>query len=521
LRRCLALLWWAGGGSFTLPTRRLNRQPPCAKKGAADAPPTIHRLRPHGLRAKKSADTDHDDFDDSYALNDIRTNELRLPTMADLMRRTDEELRERQKDTSKREALRQKAGESIVDGSRAVLEQLEDLESHNHTHSDEFTVAIVLGKALKNSRLSVEHAARCSTLVRQMKDGTLNPSMLMFTASAASMAPGAVRDDATTACTYFLHLCESEGVDVDAGAIHVTHTPVTTRDGMGKVLEEAIVPRLPSKSSLHCAFFASDYQLTRLERIGSVTPRLSLFAPLAARRDAYLKNLTAAPTTWSLVKVSYPPGLLTSGEDGVAAAFLAQLYMIFDSLVPLLHNFHAIVLHEEILCREFYDDLLVAKDHIAERLRLVDSPLRPKALSLRTTASTAPADLVRSDLETPLDEALERCVKNLGDLERLVRPAATRLDFLDDRDWRTARELLSRTINAARAATDPDQALPSSEWGRLVDRDAADDLDLAELLALTRGEDWREDSADPRDASLASTGPLVLEYQTKRAKKTR
>ena len=72
----------------------------------------------------------------------------------------------------------------------------------------------------------------------------------------------------------------------------------------------------------------------------------------------------------------------------------------------MLHNFHAIVLHEEILCREFYDDLLVAKDHIAERLRLVDSPLRPKALSLRTTASTAPADLVRHDLETPLDEAL-------------------------------------------------------------------------------------------------------------------
>ena len=28
-------------------------------------------------------------------------------------------------------------------------------------------------------------------------------------------------------------------------------------------------------------------------------------------------------------------------------------------MVPLLHNFHAIVLHEEILCREFYDDLLV------------------------------------------------------------------------------------------------------------------------------------------------------------------
>ena len=244
--------------------------------------------------------------------------------------------------------------------------------------------------------------------------------------------------------------------------------------------------------------------------------------------------------------MSYPPGLLTSGEDGVAAAFLAQLYMIFDStwsrveikfvpdlaihslvdcrtgLVPLLHNFHAIVLHEEILCREFYDDLLVAKDHIAERLRLVDSPLRPKALSLRTTASTAPADLVRTDLETPLDEALERCVKNLGDLERLVRPAATRLDFLDDKDWRTARSCCSRTINAARARRTPTRRAPSSEWGRLVDRDAADDLDLAELLALTRGEDWaKRTRADPRDASLASTGPLVLDYKTKRAKTSR
>ena len=87
----------------------------------------VRRLRavadPQATRpAREKADpVDHEDFDDSYALNDIRTNELRLPTMADLMSRTDEELRERQKDTSKREALRQKAGESIVDGSRAVL----------------------------------------------------------------------------------------------------------------------------------------------------------------------------------------------------------------------------------------------------------------------------------------------------------------------------------------------------------------------------------------------------------------
>ena len=138
----------------------------------------------------------------------------------------------------------------------------------------------------------------------------------------------------------------------------------------------------------------------------------------------------------------------------------------------------------------FYDDLLVAKDHIASGVagRLAAAAEGPEpADDARRPATSA------HDLETPLDEALERCVKNLGDLERLVRPAATRLDFLDDKDWRTARELLADDQRGA-GRTDPDRALPS--WmGPLVDRDAADDLDLAELLALTRARPAR-DSAD-------------------------
>ena len=151
----------------------------------------------------------------------------------------------------------------------------------------DYVVAIVLGKALCRSRLSVEHAARLGALARAIRDGRLQPDLIMFTASAASMALTNPRDDATTACTYFLHLCESVGVDVDSDKIHVTHTPVTTRDGMAAVLGSAIVPRLRRDQALHCAFFASSYQLSRLERIGAITPRLSLFAPLAARRDAH------------------------------------------------------------------------------------------------------------------------------------------------------------------------------------------------------------------------------------------
>ena len=77
------------------------------------------------------------------------------------------------------------------------------------------------------------------------------------------------RDDATTACTYFLHLCESIDVEVDEGLIRIA-SPVTTRDGMDAVLRTLIVPELAPNARLHAAFFASDYQLARLERIGAV-----------------------------------------------------------------------------------------------------------------------------------------------------------------------------------------------------------------------------------------------------------
>ena len=82
------------------------------------------------------------------------------------------------------------------------------------------------------------------------------------------------------------------------------------------------------------------------------------------------------------------------------------------------------------------------------------------------------------------------------------------------RVFRKAPEVRSRSEGAKR---------PKGEWWEV--RDGAFTRQPAEDSASppedTEGNGWREDSADPRDASLASTGPLVLEYQTKRAKKTR
>ena len=74
---------------------------------------------------------------------------------------------------------------------------------------------------------------------------------------------------------------------MDERCIRVSSTPVTTRAGLNLLLDDAIVPCLDPASHLHAAFFASDYQLSRLERIGAVTPRLSIFEPLSARRDIY------------------------------------------------------------------------------------------------------------------------------------------------------------------------------------------------------------------------------------------
>mmetsp|Transcript_27724 Transcript_27724/g.83111 ORF Transcript_27724/g.83111 Transcript_27724/m.83111 type:complete len:481 (-) Transcript_27724:20-1462(-) len=449
-------------------------------------------------------------------LNRERWGARPLPSMQELIGKLDEKIAAGQRDQVRREAERQRAGASVMDGSQDVLDQLESLEEEESKSpkprkrrargqgaAGEHCVAIVLGKALCRGRLSIEHAARCSALARAIREGRLVPDRILFTSSAASKTMNN-RDDATTACTYFLHLCDSLNITIDESIIRVASTPITTRDGMAAVLRSAILPELAPNARLHAAFFASDYQVGRIERIGAVTPRLSLFAPLAERRDAYLyakrsspqkkKRASAPPalgaTTWSMEKVAYPPGLLVAGEGAFAAAFLAQTHVIFDSLVPLLHNMHAIVNREEFLAREYYDDLLIAKRRVAEQLHLVDSPMRPATLKLRTMSTTAPAELAAGaglgDDDALVDEAVERILHSLSELERLVRPAATRQDFLDEAEWRAAYALLQKAISEARAATDPDRPLPASEWGRLVDQDEAVSLDLTDLLELQR-----------------------------------
>ena len=106
--------------------------------------------------------------------------------------------------------------QNMMDGSRDVyLEQLEGLSGRRSALASakrpQFCVAVVLGKALCSGRISVEHAARCSALARALLERRLDPDQVVFTASAASKAEGC-GDDATVACSYFLHLCEALGV---------------------------------------------------------------------------------------------------------------------------------------------------------------------------------------------------------------------------------------------------------------------------------------------------------------------
>ncbi|KAH8095986.1 hypothetical protein JL720_3325 [Aureococcus anophagefferens] len=339
-------------------------------------------------------------------------------------------------------------------------------------------MGIVEEKHLTRQREAEDRGKRSPE--QNMMDGSRD---VVFTASAASKAEGC-GDDATVACSYFLHLCEALGVPLDPESLVVSPTPVTTRVGMQALLERFVVPQLSATAGLHLTFFASDYQLSRLERIGAVTPHLSLFAPLAERRDVFLQHVAATEalyktnttrkgqrprmpslsakdggaTSWALEKVLYPPGLLISSGDAFAASFLAQTHVIFDSLVPLLLNFHAIVNKEEILAAEYYDDLLLAKRRVSEQLQLVDSPMRPAALRLKTMATASPHALARQAAAARadgdgddrrrqdeaagqqfVDEALERVLARLNEIERLVRPAATREGCLDAADWERAR----------------------------------------------------------------------------------
>lgn len=429
----------------------------------------------------------------------------RYPTIQELMKATEDKLKSRQRETHlglyeppRLETPKIPLYATEEEKTYEYLEWLEILAGRRPQAGgdDTFTVAVVLGKALSSGRVSVEHAARVCGLVRALRDG-LSPSMVIFASSAASkgdISPQATSnhnnkrsasslDDAHAACTYFHHVCESVlGAPFPASRVVVSSTPLTTKESMRRLLSGPIGQRLRSESDpIHVALFASEYQLQRLDKIYRVTPRLSMLTPLALRNATVVPSKKkkkassfasdssaerAYATTWSFRSVPYPPQALSDE----AATFLSKIHVVLDSLVPLLVNLHGVVNKEEFLAREYYDDLCDAKVRLERARAVVDSPMRPAALrSLRTMASLSPSKLNAADAQPLLDETLERVVRWLGDLERILRPAALRTDSLTSEDWRKALKLLQRALHDARAASDPDIPLPASMWGHLIE----------------------------------------------------
>ncbi|KAJ8598389.1 hypothetical protein CTAYLR_002999 [Chrysophaeum taylorii] len=388
--------------------------------------------------------------------------EKKFPTIQELMKATEDKLRRRQQG---------------FEEPNEYLERLEALAGRKDEEQEEtFVVAVVLGKALASGRLSVEHAARVCALVRALRDDTIRPSLVVFSSSASSSRrTGTNLDDAQAACVYFQHAHETVVErPFPWTRLVVSNTPLTTKEAMRRLLATAVVPKLPTEAfPLRVDVFASDYQLRRLDKVWRVTPRLSLFAPLSDRsKRAPRGQSRALETTWTLHPVGYPPRLLAN-ETNAAGAFLAKANVVVDSLVPLLINLHAVVNKEEFLARDYYDDLVDARNRLADALALVDSPMRPAALKLATMATLGPKQLAahfnNADAPPLIDESLERVVRWLGDLERLLRPAAKRTDSLSSEDWRAALKLLQKALREAKAALDPDLPLPADAWGCLVD----------------------------------------------------
>lgn len=416
----------------------------------------------------------------------------RFPTIQELMKATEAELKLRQLESSRPVSMMKGAPFlELKDGppssTHEYLDWLEVLAGRRPQASDEtYTVAVILGKGLARGRVSIEHAERVCGLVRALGEG-LSPCLVVFASSAASRTqeePTGL-DDAHAACAYFQHCCESVlGASFPESRAIVWPIPLTTKESMRKLVASAIAPRLRTLDApLHLALFASDYQLHRLDKVWKVTPRLSLLGPLAARNATKHKGPKKPEdrtfeTSWSYCAVPYPPRLLAADPAG---AFLARTYVVVDALVPLLVNLHAVCNKEEFLAREYYDDLLDVKQRLAHAQALVDSPMRPASLrSLPTMAALSPSELTalanRPDAPPLVDEALERVVRWLGELERTLRPAALRTDSLQSEDWRKALKLLQRTIAEARAATDPDLPLPASDWGKLLEASPVDKL---------------------------------------------
>mmetsp|Transcript_2908 Transcript_2908/g.11059 ORF Transcript_2908/g.11059 Transcript_2908/m.11059 type:complete len:428 (-) Transcript_2908:528-1811(-) len=103
------------------------------------------------------------------------------------------------------------------------------------------------------------------------------------------------------------------------------------------------------------------------------------------------------------------------------------------------------------------------------------APISGTPLAKALARQRGPSTTFRTNPNTggpPLlvDEALEAVVALLGELERLIRPAAARTDSLTADEWRRALRVLQRAIHHARLATDPDRPLRAADWGRLLDQ---------------------------------------------------
>lgn len=333
-------------------------------------------------------------------------------------------------------------------------------------------VAVIFGKHLVRDQITVEHAKRILTLIKQIASGSLNPDIICFTGGKGPNSSGTI-SEAVAGYSFFRSICEEVNLDVSRFDVILEQNSQNSRASLRNVIEELRRRGGPDAlTSCHFTLLSSDYHLIRVQEVHRLSPRQSVLFPLEV-----------SSATWNCIFSAYPFCV----SDDPPTAFLGRAVVLANDLGIILVNLKGAIEDREFISKENLHRLSETFAKIREMYRVIDSR-SPAAGGFRTD--------MRSHAET-----LELAIHNVREVHTLLSPLQEVGSSVSRSNLEVAHQLLKGTIADMRSSMDPDRALRLHDRISIVD----DMLHFMQEQAAIKAAAAQSDPLSLRRAAPAQT----------------
>lgn len=301
-------------------------------------------------------------------------------------------------------------------------------------------VAVIFSKHLIRDQVTVEHAKRIVTFVKQIASGALNPDVICF-AGGSTISEKSFISEAAAGYSFFRSICEEANVDVSRFDFILEEQGHNTKENLRNVIEE-LRRRSGSDAVTACHFtlVSSDYHLIRMQEVHRLSPRQSVLFPLEV-----------SSATWNCIFAAYP---FCVSRDA-ATAFLGRVVVLANDLGILLVNLNGAIDDREFISRENLHRLNETFAKMREMYRVIGA---------RTTTRGGFRTDMRKHAET-----LEMAIHDMREVQTLLSPLQEVGSSVPRADLAVARNLLANTISKMRSSMDPDRVLRVHDRLAIVD----------------------------------------------------